>query len=589
MSHVIATSLAYAHPGGDLLFSGVSFRISPGQHVGLVGANGVGKSTLFGVLAGRLPADEGEASVGGRLALMPQDVGAGGDPRTVRELLLSLAPEALRRAGGAMAEAERRLAEGDDEAGMALGAAIGEWSDLGGYELEGRWDAACRRIVRQGLAELADRPAVTLSGGERKRLVLDLLFASDADVLLLDEPDNFLDVPAKQALERLIAGSKKTVLLISHDRGVLTGAVDAILTLEAGGAWLHGGSYASYPEARAERQRRLGDAVKRWKDEERRLRDLVRTFKERARYSPDWAKKADAAESRWRRFAEPGPPPAPVADQHIKVRMRGADSARRVLAIREAGIAGLVEPFSDEVHFGERVGLIGPNGGGKTHLMRVLAGQERPDHGEVVLGPRVSPGFFTQLNARSDLHRPDRPGRRGGAPSCDGGGDGRARALRARRGRPALVRRAQRRAEGAPGDPLPGARGPQPPAPRRADGQPGHRLERGAGDRPRRLPGDGGRRLPRPRVPAADGPLPDGPPRRRGPRPSRPRDGAGRARRARGGPEGPAGEGPQPVLRRPPAIPFSVVSVTRPSCSSSSGARRTRRRSSTCRKESGST
>jgi ATPase subunit of ABC transporter with duplicated ATPase domains len=403
VSHVVCSNLAYAHPGGDLLFSEVAFRISPGRHVGLVGTNGVGKSTLFGVLAGELQADEGEVSLGGRVALMPQDVGAAGDARTVRELLLSFAPGPLRAAGEAMRDAERRLEAGDDAAGMALGTAIADWSDLGGYELEGRWDAACRRIVRAGLPELADRPAVTLSGGERKRLVLDVLFASDADVLLLDEPDNFLDVPAKEALERQIAGSKKTVLLISHDRGVLTGAVDAILTLEAGGAWLHGGSYASYPEARAERQRRLGDAVKRWKDEERRLRDLVRTFKERARYSPDWAKKADAAESRWRRFAEPGPPPAPVADQHIKVRMRGADSARRVLAIREAGIAGLVEPFSDEVHFGERVGLIGPNGGGKTHLMRVLAGQERPDHGEVVLGPRVSPGFFTQLNARSDL------------------------------------------------------------------------------------------------------------------------------------------------------------------------------------------
>ncbi len=89
--------------------------------------------------------------------------------------------------------------------GLALGEAIGDWSALGGYELEAQWDSACRRIVRAAFAELADRPAATLSGGERKQLVLDLLLRSDADVLALDEPDNFLDVPAKLALERRIA------------------------------------------------------------------------------------------------------------------------------------------------------------------------------------------------------------------------------------------------------------------------------------------------------------------------------------------------------------------------------------------------
>src|SRR3954464_7977039 len=258
---------------------------------------------------------------------MPQNVGVGADERTVRELLTSLAPNALRAAGERMLRAERELADGDDSAGMALGTAIGEWSSLGGYELEGQWDAACRRIVRASFADVADRPAATLSGGERKRLVLDVLFASDADVLLLDEPDNFLDIPAKRALEEQIATSKKTVLVISHDRELLSRAVRQILTLEGHGAWKHGESYATYPEAREERQRRLGDAVKRWRDEERRLRDLVRLFKERARYSPDWAKKADAAESRWRRFAEPGPPPAPARAQTIKARVTGADPA----------------------------------------------------------------------------------------------------------------------------------------------------------------------------------------------------------------------------------------------------------------------
>jgi ATPase subunit of ABC transporter with duplicated ATPase domains len=347
--------------------------------------------------------EEGEVSVGGRFAYMTQDVGVAGDVRTVGELLLSLAPRALRSAGERMTVAERRLGEGDEDAGMDFATAIGDWSELGGYELQGQWDAACRRIVRSGFAEVSDRLAVTLSGGERKRLVLDLLFASDADVLLLDEPDNFLDVPAKRALEQQIAGSKKTVVVISHDRELLAAAVSWILTVEGDGAWMHAGSYATYPQARAARQRKLGDAVKRWKQEERRLFALMKTFKERARYSSDWAKKADAAETRWRRFADEGPPPAPVVDQQIRVRMRGGDSARKALVLDAVGIEDLVLPFSEEVHLGERVGLVGPNGGGKTRLMRALAGERAADAGEVRIGNRVSIGSFTQLNARNDF------------------------------------------------------------------------------------------------------------------------------------------------------------------------------------------
>jgi ATPase subunit of ABC transporter with duplicated ATPase domains len=403
MPHIVVSGLAYAHPGGELLFSDVSFRVSPGQHVGLVGANGVGKSTLLKLLAGVLEADEGEVSIGGRVAYMPQDVGVAEEARSVRELLLSLASPAVRRAGEQVLSSERRLTAGDSAAGLELGSAIADWSALGGYELEGRWDASCRRIVRAQFDQLADRPAVTLSGGERKRLVLDVLFASDADVLLLDEPDNFLDVPAKLALEREIHATKKKVLMISHDRELLGAAVGTIVTLEGSGAWVHGGSYTSYPEAREQRQQRLGDAVKRWHEEERRLYELMRTFKERARYSSDWAKKADAAETRWRRFRDEGPPPAPVLDVSIAVRMRGGDSARRMLDLRSLAIDGLVLPFSDEIHHGERVGLVGPNGSGKSALLSVLAGEREADDGELVVGPRVSTGHFTQLQRRADL------------------------------------------------------------------------------------------------------------------------------------------------------------------------------------------
>ena len=403
MGHVVVARLAYAHPGGELLFSDVSFQVSSGQHVGLVGFNGVGKTTLLRILAGELTPDEGDVSVGGIASYMPQDVGLGDDAGTVRELLLSLSPRTVRLAGERVLACEAELAGGDLAAGMKLGTAIADWSALGGYELEGQWDAACRRIVRRSFAEVAERAAVTLSGGERKQLVLEVLFASEAGVLLLDEADNFLDVPAKLALERRICASKKTVLMISHDRELLSGAVGSIVTLEGNGAWVHGASYATYAQAREERQRRLGDAVRRWREEERRLFRLMKTFKERARYSSDWAKKANAAETRWRRFSDAGPPPTPVSDKSIAVRLRGGDSARRVLDLRALGISDLVSPVSVEVHFGERVGVIGPNGSGKSELLRVLAGLREPDTGELVVGPRVSPGLFSQFQTREDL------------------------------------------------------------------------------------------------------------------------------------------------------------------------------------------
>jgi ATPase subunit of ABC transporter with duplicated ATPase domains len=402
--NLAVSDLAYAHPGGELLFSEVSFRVPPGRHAALVGVNGIGKSTLLRILAGEIEPLDGTATRGGPIAYMSQ---AGDEGGSVRELLLGAAPSHLRTPGRRLLEAERAAAAGDGAAGVEIGEAIGDWSELGGYELEGRWDAASRRIGLGGLDEISDRAASTLSGGERKRLVLAALFESDAEILLLDEPDNFLDIPAKRELERMIRSTRKTVLIVSHDRELLSGASDMVITLEGDGAWVHGESYASYKEAREHRQQLLGDRLERWKREERRLFQIMKTFKERARYYDAWGKKADAAESRWRRFVDAGPPPAPVTDRQIRPRLRGGDSARRVIAVRETNIDGLVEPFDEEVYFGERVGLIGPNGAGKTSLMRLLAdaGTAADAHptSAVVLGNRVSAGLFTQLNRRAEF------------------------------------------------------------------------------------------------------------------------------------------------------------------------------------------
>jgi ATPase subunit of ABC transporter with duplicated ATPase domains len=401
VSYLAVNGLGYAHPGGDLLFSGVSFKLRAGDHAALVGVNGVGKSTLLKIAAGELAALEGSVATGGRIGYMPQNVGLADE--TVRELLLTAAPNRVAAAGLALGEAEARLAGGDELAGVALGEAIADWSELGGYELEGHWDVACREIAGAGLDDIGDWPADMLSGGERKRLLLATLFASEADVLLLDEPDNFLDIPAKRALERAIATTRKTVLMVSHDREVLTGACASIVTLEGDGAWVHGSGYASYPAAREHRQQLLGDRVERWNAEERRLRERVRIFKERAKYSPDWAQRANAAESQHRHWVQTGPPPAPVMTQTIRPRLRGSDSARRVVALRGLSIEGLLDHCDEEIHFGERVGLVGPNGTGKTHFIRALAGARGDEDPTIVLGNRVSAGLFTQANTRQEF------------------------------------------------------------------------------------------------------------------------------------------------------------------------------------------
>ncbi len=412
MANITVSSLAFAHPGGTELFDGVSFTVAPGAHAALIGNNGVGKTTLMRTLPGELRAPDGEFAVGtpggpdGRVRYMPQDVGVGSDETTVRHLLAECSPEPLRSAGRRLLAAEVAVeaAPDDGDAAMELAEAIGDWSDHGGYLAEATWDATLQRVVRAGLDEVGGRRTSQLSGGERKQVVLDLLFGSDAEVLLLDEPDNYLDLPAKHWLERTISTTDKTVLMISHDRALLDACTNRVVTLESSGAWVHGESYRTYGDAREARQARLGDALERWNDEERRLFRHYKIMKQRASISPDMASRASAAETRWKKWVEAGPPPPPATEQQLRVRLKGGDSARRVVIAEHLELDDLTFPFSGEVSFGERLGLIGPNGSGKTHLLRLLEGDETVAHsGSIRLGSRVDAGRFTQVNDHPDF------------------------------------------------------------------------------------------------------------------------------------------------------------------------------------------
>ena len=262
MSSINVSDLAYAHPAGDLLFSEVSFRVPGGTCAGLVGANGVGKSTLLRILAGELAADTGTVAIDGQALYMPQDIGA--EDGSVRELLLH-GPGPPEDGGDADDRRRARARRGDEAAGVRLGrrSASGRPSAATSWRAAGTRSAAACSAARSTTPGTG--PRNTMSGGERKRLALELLFASEAPALLLDEPDNFLDIPGKRWLESTIKGSRKTVLVISHDRELLSAACDSIVTLEGDGAWVHGGSYRGYPEAREHRQQLMADRVTRWK------------------------------------------------------------------------------------------------------------------------------------------------------------------------------------------------------------------------------------------------------------------------------------------------------------------------------------
>jgi ATPase subunit of ABC transporter with duplicated ATPase domains len=405
MSHITVSELEYAPPGSDSLFFDLSFTVAPGEHAALVGTNGVGKSTILRILSGELPPDEGSFSIGGTMLRMTQDVGMSAPDTTVREMLIDVAPPALRVAGRALVTAERAMLAGDSD-GVEYAERLADWGDLGGYELEGRWEAAAQRSVKSDVTDLATRQIGELSGGERKRLVLDVLLTSGADVLLLDEPDNYLDVPTRAWLEEQIRACPSTILLVSHDRTLLSNVATKVICIEGSGSWTHGGSYATFPEARTRRQEKLGDDLERWKQEERRLFQHMKIMKQRAAQNFKNATKANAAETRWEKFVKAGPPPPPVADQQILVRLRGADSARRVVRLTDVSIGDLFLPFSHEIVFGERIGLIGPNGTGKTHLLNALAGLAHGDatvDGRIEFGPRTSVGMFTQVNDRPEF------------------------------------------------------------------------------------------------------------------------------------------------------------------------------------------
>jgi ATPase subunit of ABC transporter with duplicated ATPase domains len=424
MGHLDVQHVTYSLPDGRILLLDVSFRVGEGAITALIGANGAGKSTLMKMIAGDEQPHEGSIARTGGLGVMRQFVGHMTDG-TVRDLLLTVAPPAIAQTAARIDATELAMMEDDSEKNqMAYAQAIADWADVGGYDIEVLWDVCIMAAIQLPFDQAQNRSAGSLSGGEQKRLVLEALLRGPEEVLLLDEPDNYLDVPGKKWLEDQLNETKKTVLYVSHDRELLANTAKQIVTLELGHAgnsvWIHGGGFASHGQARKDRFARLEELRRRWDEEHQKIKDLVQMLKVKAKFNDGLASRYQAAQTRLKKFEEIGPPQEIPIEQNVKMRLKGGRTGKRAVVCEQLSLTGLVEPFDLEIWFGERVGILGANGSGKSHFLRLLAGggsEPELEHlpisdvtidpvahtGAAKLGARIRPGWFAQTHHHPEL------------------------------------------------------------------------------------------------------------------------------------------------------------------------------------------
>jgi energy-dependent translational throttle protein EttA len=422
--------VAHTLPDGRQLFADVSFRVGEGAKVALVGPNGAGKTTLLRMVAGDLPVHTGVIARSGSLGVMRQFIGMVGDETTLQQLVIGLSPAALKAAGDRLNAAETALHAAEvrgkystaaGKAQMAYADALAGWGEAGGYDAEVLFDTVSTIVLGLPWDASRHRPVRTLSGGQQKRVALELLLRGNDEVLLLDEPDNFLDVPGKRWLESRLRESPKSVLYVSHDRELLAQTSQRVVAVEGGSAWIHPGSFATWHEARVARHDRLDELRRRWDEEHQKLKDLVLMYKQKAAYNDGLASRYQAAQTRLRKFEEAGPPETPPRDQDIRMRLGGGRTGKRAVMCESLELEGLTFPFDLELWYGDRLAVLGANGTGKSHFLRLLArGGTDPDpanlpvdggmalmpvkhDGVARLGARVRPGHFSQTHDRPEL------------------------------------------------------------------------------------------------------------------------------------------------------------------------------------------
>ena len=388
------------------ILRGVTFEINEGEHVGLLGKNGGGKTTLFRIITGELESDAGEVVIGTgkRVGVMTQIPDF--PPEYTAEDVLKSAFRRLDALQAKLAALREEMAGGGESAARAYDRLQTEFEALGGYET----DFTLAKVAN-GLdlpPELRGRLFANLSGGEKTRVNLARLILEQTDILLLDEPTNHLDLRATEWLEDYLARFKGTVLTISHDRYFLDHAVSRIMEMTGGIVEHYSGNYSFFV---VEKQRRYEEAQKLWEKNQKKIAQLQKAADDLHLWAFMGAdklhKRAFSMEKRIQRLQQAE---KPKQERRMKARFgetefRG-DDALVVHGLTKAyGDRTLFRDLELQVTGGERIALLGDNGAGKTTLLRVLTGREPEDRGVVKFGPSVK---WAMLEQQIRFERMDR-------------------------------------------------------------------------------------------------------------------------------------------------------------------------------------
>jgi ATP-binding cassette subfamily F protein 3 len=393
--------------GGNPIFQDIDLEIIEGERIGLVGENGGGKSTLFKLIAGLEDPTNGVISRRRNLTIgyLFQEADPGQSYKTVFEAVSEVTQE-LVALPEMLSELETKMADpdiaGDEDALTAILEEYGKTQErfeaLGGYTLEHKVEA-----VLHGLGfgpDWYDIEVGMLSGGEKKLVNLARILIKMPDLLLLDEPDNHLDLEAKAWLEQYIQSYPGTVMIISHDRQLLDRAVKKIFELEDGKISVYTGNYSYYFE---ERQRRLLKQYELYTiqhHEIKRLEVSMHRLKGWAKLNDKFANRAEDMVKRIERAKQEAVDKPIMTRDKIKVNLDADRSGKKVLEIKGLSKSYdgrvLFEPFDFNLIYGERVGIVGANGSGKTTLLKTMMDMLPADSGSVKIGASVVAGYYAQ-------------------------------------------------------------------------------------------------------------------------------------------------------------------------------------------------